>query len=356
MDKPYQHIADFLEDESFRDWVLGKGNVRSLYWENWLKAYPDQAGILFDAKEILQALERENVEDEQWHNADQKRLLSSINASIDRAEDRPLKGKFREHYPARAHQFIWLKVSVILLLMVAGAALISNLDNITHQDGIGQEELAWVEREALPGEKKKVFLPDGSSVVLNAASKLRYRAGFGTAHRDIILSGESYFEVASDSLLPFRVYSGTLMTEAMGTAFNVSAFEGEATEVKLVEGKVKVELQPEVNAEVDRIYLDPGEQALASSEVFAKGKFDQRTALLWTEGTLYFDDQPLADVIKALERWYGVTIKAEGNKHSALRVSGEFHRDNLENVLQSISYSFDFDFNIHQKEVTIQFN
>ncbi|AGA77594.1 FecR family protein [Echinicola vietnamensis] len=355
MDKSFRHIADFLEDDSFRTWVLGKGNMRSLYWENWLNAHPGQADLLYQAKEILLALEKENEEEEKWQEADQIRLLNNLYASIDKAESKPLKGKVREHYAVRGSQFTWLKVSVILLVMVVSAVLLNELA-VTQQDGeTGQEEVSWVVRTAAAGEKKKVILPDGSKVILNAASELRYRADFGTTHRDLSLSGESYFEVEKDTLLPFRVYSGALVTEALGTAFNISAFEGEAAKVKLVEGKVKVELTPKDDTEADRIYLDPGEQAVATSEAFAKGKFDPKTALLWTAGTLYFDDQPLTKVIKALERWYGVTIKTEGQKPSAQRVSGEFHRDNLENVLQSISYSFDFDFNIDHKEVTIQF-
>ncbi|QDH78222.1 DUF4974 domain-containing protein [Echinicola soli] len=356
MNKSFRHIEDFLEDETFRTWVLSKGNMRSLFWENWLKDHPGRSAILYEAKEILLALEEENVEEEVWNEADQTRLLNTINTAIDLPDRQPEKGKVREHYSTKSNQFIWLKVSMILLVMVVSAVILSNLGVFREPLPANKEELGWITREALPGEKKKVSLPDGSSVVLNSGSMLRYRADFGTIHRNITLHGESYFEVAKDSLLPFKVYSGELMTEAVGTAFNITAFDGEPTAVKLIKGKVKVELQPKNTTEVDRIYLDPGEQALASAEAFSKGTFDLRTALLWTEGTLYFDDQPLSKVIKALERWYGVTIKTEGQKPSALRVSGEFHRDNLENVLQSISYSFDFDFNIDHKQVSIHFN
>ncbi|AWW30807.1 hypothetical protein DN752_12095 [Echinicola strongylocentroti] len=355
MNKSFRHIEDFLEDDSFRTWVLSKGNTRSLFWENWLKAHPGDSAMLFEAKEILLALEEENEEGEEWQEADQARLLDTISAAIDLPDQQPLEGKVREHYFIRSHQYVWLKVSMILLVMVVSAVILSHLGVFRGPSPASKEEVAWIIREALPGEKKKVSLPDGSSVILNSASTLRYRTDFGVSHRDVTLIGESYFDVAKDSLRPFRVYTGELMTEAVGTAFNVSAFEGEAAQVQLVEGKVKVELHPKDDTEVDRIYLDPGEQAMASAGTFAKGKFDPRTALLWTEGTLYFDDQPFANVMKALERWYGVTIESEGQKPSSLRVSGEFHRDNLENVLQSISYSFDFDFNIDHKQVSIHF-
>lgn len=353
MDKKFENIEDFLEDDAFRQWVSRGEEVRNLFWERWLKENPDKSNLLYEAKEILVALKEQ---DEDWAEEDQFRLLMHLNQKIDSAEDNPVVEIHSDRYAVRRSQFIWLKVSVILLVMIGGAALISEMGLLSEMASEDTQVALWVSKSALPGEKKKLSLPDGSIVILNSGSELRYQQGFGSENRDILLTGESYFEVAKDSLLPFRVYSGAVMTEALGTAFNVSAFPGEEARVKLLEGKVKVELQGNDQEENDRVFLSPGEQASAGMEQFGKEKFDRRTALLWTEGTLFFDDQPWKVVTATLERWYGVEITEKGHIPSEVKVSGEFHRDNLENVLKSISYSFHFDFTIQNKQVTIQFN
>ncbi len=51
----------------------------------------------------------------------------------------------------------------------------------------------------------QVALPDGSKVWLNAASTLKYTAGFGSRERVVALSGEAFFEVAQNAGIPFRV-------------------------------------------------------------------------------------------------------------------------------------------------------
>ncbi|MBD8488582.1 DUF4974 domain-containing protein [Echinicola sp. CAU 1574] len=353
MNKQFEHIEDFLEDSSFRSWVFSKGTMRSLFWETWLKDNPNKSEMFYEAKEILLALDEE---EEDWDERDQIHLFTAISAQIDSPQVENTSSRISEKYTINRPRFIWLKVSMILLVMVVGAVLIGSAGLFSVEENMPKEEVAWISKYALPGEKKKVRLPDGSTVIMNSASELKYMTGFGETHRDIFLDGESFFEVAKDTVLPFRVYGGDLMTEAVGTAFNVKAFAGEGTQVKLVEGKVKVELKRVDQAEKDRVYLTRGEQAFASEEAFTKGKFDLEKALLWTEGTLSFDDIPFKEVITSLERWYGVEIAVEGKQSSLQKVSGEFHKDNLENVLKSIAYSFHFDFRIQEKQVFIQFN
>ncbi|WP_200974917.1 FecR family protein [Echinicola sp. 20G] len=353
MKKQFEHIEDFLEDSSFRSWVFSKGAMRSLFWETWLKDHADKADMLYEAKEILLALEEE---EEDWSESGQMDLLAVINSQIDTPENNESTTRISEEYFINRPRFIWLKVSMILLVMVVGAVIIGNSGIFLGKENLQEAEIAWTSKQALPGEKKKVRLPDGSIVIMNSASELQYQTGFGETHRDIFLSGESFFEVAKDTVLPFRVYSGDLVTEAVGTAFNVTAFPEEGVRVKLVEGKVKVELQRQNEAEKDRFFLTQGEQAYVTQEAFVKGKFDMEKALLWTEGILTFDDIPFQEVVTSLERWYGVEIAVEGASSSSNKVSGEFHKDNLENVLRSIAYSFHFDFEIQEKQVFIEFN
>ena len=78
---------------------------------------------------------------------------------------------------------------------------------------------------AAKGQKASVVLPDGSKVWLNSDSEIKYTNLYGDGERIISLDGEAYFEVAKDSLNRFVVQAGDLAVEALGTSFNVKAYE-----------------------------------------------------------------------------------------------------------------------------------
>ncbi|MGX7835480.1 FecR family protein, partial [Campylobacter fetus subsp. venerealis] len=215
-------------------------------------------------------------------------------------------------------------------------------------------EETWITKTAKSGEKKKIQLPDGSTVTMNSESELIFKSDFGQQHRELILTGEAYFEVSPDSLLPFSVQSRNLQTIALGTSFTISSYPGSKQEVKLFTGKVSVERQNEEGDLIHTMFLTPGEEALLNNDEFKKVLFDPSKALLWTKGILYFDNTPLQEVLEILERWYGVDITVSGKGTAINKVSGEFRKDNLENVLRSIGYSSAFEFHIQDKKVIIE--
>ncbi len=350
LDNHFNHIEDFLEDASFRQWVFRADEIHGQHWEAWCKSHPEKMDIVEAARSILLAMDEQEQE---WEPESQDRVFAAINDIIDAEEEKPAESKLRERLKPKK-EYTGLKIMMILVVAIVGLVGV-NLTGVFDDAPAKEKKLSWVVRTTLPGEKKKVHLPDGSDVILNAASEIRYREDFGQNNREIILNGESYFEVAKDSLLPFRVHGGKLTTEALGTAFNVSAYDGETSKVQLVEGKVKVDQEDMKGTSEESMILTPGESALLSEKGFDKSQFDTRSALLWTKGTIYFEDTPFPEVVKTLERWYGVKIETEGQFGKETMVSGEFHRDNLENVLLSIAYAFQFDFSIKDKKVTIQF-
>ncbi|MDN3669345.1 DUF4974 domain-containing protein [Echinicola jeungdonensis] len=350
MNNHFNHIEDFLEDASFRQWVFRKETFQDQQWEAWCENHPEKMDMVEAAKSLLLAM---GEQEQEWEPESQNKVFAAINNIIDAEEEKPVESHLRERLKPR-REYTGLKIMVILVVAVVGLVGI-NLTGIFEETMREEEKMSWIVRTALPGEKKKVHLPDGSDVILNAASEIRYQEGFGQNNREIILKGESYFKVAKDSLLPFRVHGGNLTTEALGTAFNVSAYDGETSKVQLVEGKVKVDQENQKARAQESMILNPGEAVLLSEKGFEKDHFDTNTVLLWTKGTIYFEDTPFPEVVKTLERWYGVKIKTEGQFGKNAKVSGEFHRDNLENVLLSIAYAFQFDFSIENKNVTIQF-
>ena len=93
--------------------------------------------------------------------------------------------------------------------------------------------------ESPRGSKLKLSLPDGTSVWLNADSKLLYDNNFGINNRDVTLCGEGYFEVSKNKNLPFQVIPDDIKVEVLGTKFNVKNYpEDPNIKVALLEGSV----------------------------------------------------------------------------------------------------------------------
>ena len=88
-------------------------------------------------------------------------------------------------------------------------------------------------------EVKHIYLPDSSSVWLNANSSLSYSPDFGQKLREVVLEGEGYFEVTPDTGKKFIVRGKEVRAVVLGTAFDMVANDSIVT-VTVAEGKVAV--------------------------------------------------------------------------------------------------------------------
>lgn len=203
------------------------------------------------------------------------------------------------------------------------------------------------------GQKSRITLPDGSVAWLNSESVLEYPEKFGNI-RALKLRGEAFFDVAKDSLKPFVVKSGPVVTTALGTSFNVQSFEGDNTiRVSLLTGKVKVSLE-----DTHTYFLDPGYEIKydRKSRATATNTFHAEHVIGWKDGILVFEKDSLAGALRKLERWYAVTIKTSGGPPPDFVITGKFEKnESLENVLESLRYGRSFEFTLKGKEVLINF-
>ena len=166
------------------------------------------------------------------------------------------------------------------------------------------------------GGKFKVILPDGSLVVLNAASTLKYPVHFDEKLRKVSFTGEAYFEIAKledkrKKRVPFYVYSNDQIVEVLGTHFNINSYDNEEySKTTLLEGSVKI--INEKSAAPAKI-LKPGQQAVIKrGDVQTKIMIaDQAQALAWKDGYFLFKNTNIKDVVNELERWYNVDIQYE---------------------------------------------
>ena len=174
--------------------------------------------------------------------------------------------------------------------------------------------------ETPPGGEFKIVLSDGTTVWLNAASRLRYPASFGSGERIVELNGEAYFEVRHDARQPFKVKVGEMILEDLGTSFNVNSYRDEgAVKTTLVEGLVKVMSGGSFKM------LKPGQEALVSDGNIAIVDADTEAATGWRRNEFVFHRTPMATVLKSLERWYGIEIHNKNSNDNHLIAT--FKRD-----------------------------
>lgn len=193
--------------------------------------------------------------------------------------------------------------------------------------------------EAPLGSKTKLTLPDGSTVWLNAGSKMIYSQGFGVSDRRLAFQGEGYFEVEKNDEMPFLVQTHDVNVTVVGTKFNFRNYpEDEEAVVELLEGKVALENQ--LKEESVR-YLSPNEKMVLHK---ATGEMDitsakVKEATLWTENILLFDEDLLPDIVRELERSYHVQIEIENEDLKQTRFYGQFNQleQNIYDVLDMLS-------------------
>jgi transmembrane sensor len=156
------------------------------------------------------------------------------------------------------------------------------------------------------GGQYEVVLPDGTRVILNAASSLTYPVVFG-AERKVTLTGEAYFEVAKDKAHPFKVSSAGQMVTVLGTHFNINAYSDEAaTRTTLLEGSV------EVSDGADKERIVPGEQALKQGDALIKHVVDVDKEVAWKNGLFAFNGDDLQTILRQISRWYNIEVMYVG--------------------------------------------
>lgn len=206
------------------------------------------------------------------------------------------------------------------------------------------------------GSKSKITLPDGTSVWLNSGSRLSYNESFGHSDRDVLLDGEGYFEVTKNMNLPFRVLSGKTKIKVLGTKFNFKSYaEDENARVTLVEGSLNV---ADINDERRSVLLIPNQQAVIDKDqnkVTVKD-VDAKNYAMWTEpkqemlelaqnnvngkaipsiktpkvilrNILFFDEEPLIQIVRDLERVFNIKVEINDEKLKKERFYGDFRNE-----------------------------
>jgi hypothetical protein len=213
-----------------------------------------------------------------------------------------------------------------------------NTAQIKREDAIDEEisiERNTMNKLVVPyGKRSKIVLSDGTRVWLNSGSSLEFPSAFSPEKREVFLSGEMYIEVAPDKSRSFYVHISAFDVKVYGTKFNVSSYGESASSVVLVEGSVGLQTAAE------EILLLPDEQATYThGGAFEKRKVDACTLVSWKDGYLTFEDTPVIEALKQIERFYNLSFNYGGNvSFQGLTCTGKIIlSDNPDNVMTALT-------------------
>ena len=184
------------------------------------------------------------------------------------------------------------------------------------------------------GKLWRAILPDQTVVWLNGGSSIRYPLKFAGNTRSVEITGEAYFEVKHDADYPFRVKTGNVLVEDIGTSFNIKTFpDDSASTATLVEGSVRMTFKNQ------QATLNVGQQAVVSAstnEIRVLKNANLTEALAWKNGFFYFQHADLTDVMKQISDWYQVGVVYKGTPGKEL-FDGQIDKTlSLSDVLQGL--------------------
>jgi|WetSurMetagenome_2_1015567.scaffolds.fasta_scaffold01465_6 transmembrane sensor len=298
-----------------------------------------------------------------------KNLLSKIEDD----EIRPMpKPEFRIPIP-----ILYRVAAAVLLIGVLGIGSI-----FVFRQTNTKSEIGYFEALAPKGSRSYITLSDGSTVWLNSGTKLRYQSNFGKESRDLFLEGEAYFIVTKNPDMPFRVKTSDVWVTAIGTAFNVKAYNEEGIiETTLEKGEVRIDALDDSKMKVESapVFLKPNQKAvfvksnrnlsvnnavqktpLPNNEPVDKTKtnslrvdsnVDTKLTTSWKDSRWIFKSERLVKLAPILERRYDILVTFRDSVLQSYKFTGTLKEESLEQVLNAICIAAPIRYEINHNRV-----
>lgn len=324
-------------------------------WVTWLDRHPDDAA----AQTACTTWRDASVE----HDEAFKRAERTWRAMEEVAEH-PVLAAWRESARStRVTKRPWLAAAAVatITVLISGGAWLNGryhgvvtsstaVPEFRAKDASSPSSGGYRVASTRLGERQQLVLEDGTTVILNTASRLEvdYR---GSLRRVNLLAGEAMFRVAKNPGRPFVVTAGNRQVVALGTAFGVR-LDGAAVQVTLLEGRVAVApARTPVNtrggepiSDPDAVVLKPGQQLREiDSEAPTVHTVDAEHALSWQDGWLVFDNDTLTFAIAEVSRYTQERIVVDDPRFATLKVSGTMRTGQVEDLIDALTRVYPID-------------
>ncbi len=299
---------------------------------------------LFNQPETLRIFS--DLYKEKWNDADfhadteiEKRIWARLESEI-QTQPLPVRESWWKKY---SH----IAAAILIPVLMAGLAYF-----YVESRSQGDSNNMYVNVEM--GQKANMTLPDGTQVWLNSAGSLSYGNSYNKKDRVVHLEGEAFFEVSKDKKRPFKVIVDGITVEALGTSFNVKAYpEDNQIITTLIEGSVMV------SDEKESSILQPNEKLVFNKQIHSFSKttlMDAERSGSWRNNELAFEKETLEEIAKTLERMYNTKIVFASDELKKIHFSGKVKNNNLESVLQLVSFVSPILYSIEDSTIVIREN
>ena len=245
-----------------------------------------------------------------------------------------------------------MQVAATLILLITGYYSYMLFKATPVETSPVTDEIAIKEQKTEYGQQSNIKLSDGTQIKLNAGTKITYPEMFANGKRELSLQGQAFFNVARDPERPFVINTGSLQVTVLGTSFDVNSFESDNTvSVTVLSGNVRVS----IDNQDESVILGKNEQLVYNKKMnsYFKHPVNAGESIAWVQGILRFNNAPLTDVFRKLERWYNVDIHVSGNIEADCTVSGRHKNEGLESVLDALKFSHGVQYTYTDSEVEI---
>lgn len=239
-------------------------------------------------------------------------------------------------------KLVFAAASIIALIAI-GNSLFFKENNLVPSPAVQPEVIAENTLIDFSG-KQLVHLPDGSTVLLNDNSSLKYdQNSFNSKNREVTLTGEAFFDIKHNEKKPFIVHTGKIQTRVLGTAFNINAKNSsDNIEVTVARGKVQV-------GDTQKVYgvITPNQQIKVNKSTlnFEQNTINAAIVTEWKSNYLILDDINMTEAAALISQKYKVEISIQNEKIKNCRITASFlNEEDLDHVLKVISSVLETDY------------
>lgn len=201
--------------------------------------------------------------------------------------------------------------------------------------------MAGMEKVVAGNEPVEMIFEDGTEVIVNRHSSLKYSRKFSQQERKVYLSGEAWFNVARDTTKPFVIDAGAALVEVLGTSFNVNAYKERSTvEITVESGMVALSAKQD---QKDLIIMKAG-----SSGIYNKTERELKlipvsdpNSISWRTRELFFEGSTLREVAELVNSVYGVNIVIMNQELASCPITVTFRDQTIEALLNVLEITMD---------------
>ena len=291
----------------------------------WLKSSDHHIGFDWVVQPLWDAIDKDMPRPDEEGENELRQEVSSLLSEIRQQKTSDSKVRSKN----RLNGFYRVAAILILALSVTLGAL-KVLDR-------PQSVVTYVEKMSAKGETKSLLLADGTKVILNSDTKLIIPSNFNKEERIIELEGEGFFDVTPDPDKPFIIKSGETRVKVLGTSFDFKSYkEDEFIKLTVSTGKVRVNM---IDQDL-QLAVSPNEH-LSISKIdgnVRKESIEENNYIKWIHGSLYFNKEPIREVLKTINRTYNrkVILQCENCDY---RITGTHDNKSIVAVIEAICFT-----------------